>query len=304
MCVPAGRDLVAAAVGRAMAERRAAGCAPTIESLVRPPDRFVAGEESALANWIDSGRSLPVFRPDKSQALRIGRRGAVVHNVETLAHVAMIARTGPQAFRARGLPEEPGTTLVTVSGAVERPGVIEVDRGTPLHDLAARATPLGRPRALLVGGYGGAWVGPEHFDTSYDSLSLRAFGAAAGVGVVIVAGADSCGLMETARIARYLAEQSAGQCGPCVYGLPAVADDMMRLAAGRADADLPARLDRRLGQVQNRGACRHPDGAVSLVRSALSVFADDVTAHLRGAPCAHARNGSQLRLPEHLRGAW
>jgi NADH:ubiquinone oxidoreductase subunit F (NADH-binding) len=266
--------------------------------MVRPPDRFVAGEESALTRWVDARQSLPSFRPDKGTALRIGRKGALVHNAETLAHVAMIARTGPDAFRARGLVEDPGSTLITISGAVEHPGVVEVDRGTPLIDIVNRATPIGPPQALLVGGYGGAWVGPAHFTTPYASLSLRAIGAAAGVGIVIALGQEACGLMESARIAHYMAGESAGQCGPCVYGLPAIADDLTRLARGEVDPGLRARLDRRLAVVTGRGACRHPDGAVNLVRSALGVFATDAGSHARGAPCAHWNGGSQLRFPQ------
>ena len=249
--------------------------------MVQPPDRFIAGEESALARWVESGTSLPSFRPDKGAGLRIGRRSALVHNAETLAHVAMIARTGPEEFRAHGTLEDPGTSLVTVSGAVEQPGVVEVDRGTPLIELAKRALPSGPPQALLVGGYGGAWVSPAHFTTPFASLPLRAIGATPGAGIVMVLGERACGLMESARIAHYLAGQSAGQCGPCVYGLPAVADDLMRLARGRADPGLLARLHRRLGEVDGRGACRHPDGAVHLVRSALHVFAADLDAHAR-----------------------
>jgi NADH:ubiquinone oxidoreductase subunit F (NADH-binding) len=303
VCVPEGREPVAAAVATAMAERAAAGCAPVGETLVRPPDRFVAGEESALVRWVDSGHSLPTFRPDKGMALRIGRRGALVHNAETLAHVAMIARTGPDAFRAHGLVEDPGTSLVTISGAVEHPGVVEVDRGTPLIDIASRATPTGPPQALLVGGYGGSWVHPVHFTTPYASLSLRAIGATAGVGVVIVLGPDACGLMESARIAHYLAAQSAGQCGPCVYGLPAIADDLTRLARGRVHPGLVPRLERRLREVAGRGACRHPDGAVNLVRSALTVFAADIGEHLHGTPCPHGNRPSQLRFPQATRVA-
>jgi NADH:ubiquinone oxidoreductase subunit F (NADH-binding) len=298
VCVPAGREQAAAAVSLAMAERVPAGCAPVPEVLVRPPDRFIAGEESALAAWVDRGRSLPSFRPDKGTALRIGRRGALVHNAETLAHVAMIARTGPDVFRSHGLPEDPGTSLITVSGAVEHPGVVEVDRGTPLLEIAQRARPFGRPRALLVGGYGGAWVDPEHFTTPYGSLSLRAIGATAGVGIVIVLGQEACGLAESARIAHYLAGQSSGQCGPCVYGLPAIADDVTRLARGHADPDLLVRLNERLDEVEGRGACRHPDGAVTLVRSALRVFAEDVQLHAAGEPCAHWNRGSVLRFPQ------
>jgi NADH:ubiquinone oxidoreductase subunit F (NADH-binding) len=269
--------------------------------MVRPPDRFVAGEESALARFVESGESLPSFRPDKSTALRIGRQGALVHNAETLAHVALIARSGAEAFRSHGLVEDPGTSLVTISGAVEHPGVVEIDRGTPLIDIANRAVPIGPPQALLVGGYGGAWVDPVLFTTPYASLSLRAIGATAGVGVIVVLGLDACGLMESARIARYLAGQSAGQCGPCVYGLPVIADDLTWLAQGQADASLLGRLVRRLGEVDGRGGCRHPDGAVNLVRSALQVFAADVSAHAAGRPCPHWRQTSQLRFPDAVR---
>jgi NADH:ubiquinone oxidoreductase subunit F (NADH-binding) len=299
VCVPAGRDHVATAVSTAMAERAAAGCSPVPETLLRPPDRFVAGEESALVGYVRSGSSLPTFRPDKGIPLRLGRRGVLVHNAETLAHVAMIARTGPEAFRACGVAEDPGTSLVTISGAVRQPGVVEIERGTPLADMAARAMPTGSPQAFLVGGYGGSWVGPADFSTPYASLSLRTIGATAGVGILVVLGPDACGIAETARIASYLAGQSAGQCGPCVYGLPAVADDMARLARGHVDAHLMERLGRRLAEVNGRGACRHPDGAVSLVRSALSVFADDVRSHLRGAPCSHSNRRSALRFPSN-----
>ena len=297
VCVPEGRDVVAAAVSGAMAERAGAVRGSVPERMVRPPDRFVAGEESALTSWIASGSSRPSFRPDKGIPLRIGRQAMLVHNAETLAHVAMIARLGPDHFRARGLVEDPGTSLVTISGAVEHPGVVEVDRGTPLLDIAARATPSQAPQALLVGGYGGAWVGPEHFATPYASLSLRTISASAGVGVVVVLGPDVCGIAETAAIAHYLAQQSAGQCGPCVYGLPALATDMSRLAHGTAGPDELAALYRHLGVIHGRGACRHPDGAVNVVKSALGVFAADVRNHAAGRPCSHAHRPSGLRFP-------
>ncbi len=300
VCVPTGRDAIAGAVSRAMAERAARAYGPVPESIVRPPDRFVAGEESALAQWVGTGRSLPTFRPDKGVPLRIGRRPTLVHNTETLAHVGMIARSGPEAFRAHGIAEEPGTTLVTISGAVAHPGVVEIDRGTALYDIVDRATPDGPMKALLVGGYGGTWVAPPDFATPYASLSLRTVGASAGVGILVALGESACGVAETARIARYLAQQSSGQCGPCVHGLPAIADDLAHLAVGRPDAGLMSRLERRLAEVDGRGACRHPDGAVNMVRSALNVFGDDVSHHGRGTPCSHWESPTQLRFPRPM----
>jgi NADH:ubiquinone oxidoreductase subunit F (NADH-binding) len=198
------------------------------------------------------------------------------------------------------MTEEPGTCLVTISGAVAQPGVVEVDRGTPLSDIARLSQPVEPVQALLVGGYGGMWVGPEHFDTPYASITLRTIGAAAGVGVIVVLGQSSCGLTESARIARYLADQSSGQCGPCVYGLPAIADELALLARGQRNGDSLARLHRRLREVNGRGACRHPDGAVSLVRSALAVFATDIAAHGRGEPCSHWRTLTTLRFPRPI----
>ena len=103
--------------------------------------------------------------------------------------------------------------------------------------------------------------------------------------------------MESARVAHYLARQSSGQCGPCVYGLPAIADDMIRLGRGMADPDLMARLERRLDAVHGRGACRHPDGAVNQARSALAVFEADAVAHARGVPCPWWNRPTVLRFP-------
>jgi NADH:ubiquinone oxidoreductase subunit F (NADH-binding) len=99
-----------------------------------------------------------------------------------------------------------------------------------------------------------------------------------------------CGLAETARVARYLAGESAGQCGPCVFGLPAVADALETVAASRPDARRALeRLPRLAAQIAGRGACSHPDGAVRLADSALRVFAPEVEFHLRGVCRAEHR---------------
>jgi NADH:ubiquinone oxidoreductase subunit F (NADH-binding) len=288
VCIPQGRDGIADLVNRALYERAVHRYATVSEVLVRPPSGFVAGQESALAQWIDRGKARPFFRPDKSTPLRIGRLPTLVQNTETLAHVALIARYGAALFRALGTEAQPGTCLVTLSGAVSQPGVVEVEWGTPLGDIVQRATPGDAPSALLVGGYGGTWVAAAHFATPYSRAALGALGIPVGVGVMVVLGPAECGLIVSARIARFLADESSGQCGPCTYGLPAIADDLVRLATGRADPSLLTRLNQRLDQVDGRGACGHPDGAVGMVRSALSVFAADVIAHAQGDPCAFA----------------
>jgi NADH:ubiquinone oxidoreductase subunit F (NADH-binding) len=90
---------------------------------------------------------------------------------------------------------------------------------------------------------------------------------------------DRCPLRFAAETTRYLAEETAGQCGPCLNGLPAIAATMAALSAGRAD---PRRVEWLTGLVTGRGACHHPDGTARFVRSTLTMFATEVNAHHHG----------------------
>jgi NADH:ubiquinone oxidoreductase subunit F (NADH-binding) len=280
----------------AIGERLAAGMRDTPVEVARLAGRYIAGEESALVASVMGGPGLPRFRPDKSVALRMRRQTAVVQNVETLAQVALIARYGAAWFREVGTDEAPGTCLVTVSGAVERRGVLEVAIGTPVDRIIGRAGPTGPVQAALVGGYGGSWLSPDELSTRYAPAELAAVGASMGAGVVVVLPEDVCGLRETERMARFMAAESAGQCGPCLFGLPAIADDLRAIADGSADRSGIDRLERRCGAVDGRGACRHPDAVVRMVRSALKVFGGDVEAHLGGRPCRGSGKPSLLVL--------
>ena len=296
VCVADDRDPTARSVERAVAERAVSGGGRPV-SVVRPPARYVTGEESALVAFLDRRDARPVLRVDKSTPLRVGRRPVLVHNAETLAQVALVARHGSNWFRSVGTPEAPGSTLVTVSGAVRAPGVLEVELGTPLADLVARAEPTSPVAGLLLGGYGGSWLDPGDAAVPYAPGPLADAGATLGVGIVVVLPTTSCAITETARIARYMAGESAGQCGPCVFGLPAIAEDLELLAAGRADAGVRHRIEHRCAAVDGRGACRHPDGVVRLVRSALAVFSDDVERHAAGRPCAGHDAATVLPFP-------
>lgn len=285
VCVAAGHEASASAAQRAIRERVHARRDHVPCRLVRPPGRYLAGEESALTDWVGGGAGLPTFRPDKTIPLRARRRPVLVQNAETLAHIALVARHGADWFRSAGLPDAPGTTLVTVCGAVPAPGVLEIELGTSLRTILEGAGCDAEPQALLLGGYGGTWVPGSALDVAYAPRPLAEFGASPGAGVIGVLPAEACGIAETAGIADYLSRQRAGQCGPCTFGMPALCDDLQRLRRGGADGRLLDRLRSRLDAVEGRGACRLPDGAVRVVRSALEVFAADVRSHGRGAPC-------------------
>jgi NADH:ubiquinone oxidoreductase subunit F (NADH-binding) len=298
ICLADGAHGPASSVTRAIAERERAGTVRRRMSVQRPPGRYVTGEESALVGWLRNGRALPILRIDKSVPLEVARRPVLVHNAETLAQVALVARYGPEWFRRLGTLDAPGSTLVTVTGAVRTPGVLEVEYGTPVDDIVRRAGVNDELSGALVGGYGGAWLDASDLSTAYAPGPMATMGASCGVGIVVALPATSCGIAETARVARYMAGQSAGQCGPCVFGLPALADDLEALWAGSGDGGVVARIEGRAAQIEGRGACRHPDGVVRLVRSALAVFADDVHQHASGRPCRGHAGGSVLTFPK------
>ncbi|WP_336713435.1 NADH-ubiquinone oxidoreductase-F iron-sulfur binding region domain-containing protein [Arthrobacter sp. USHLN218] len=245
------------------------------------PETFISGEASAVVNAIQTGTALPLDKVRRLSEDGLKHRPTLVHNVETLAHIALIARFGADWFRSVGTADDPGTRLVSVSGDVPAEQVMEVAGGAALGGIlaAAGADPDG-VAAVLAGGYHGRWVRPEEL-----RLAAAASGADTvrpGAGVLHVLGAHRCGLAETARIVDYLAGQSARQCGPCMFGLPAVSRVLDRLAEGDRSPDLLPEL-RRLGYaVAGRGSCHHPDGTVQLVESALTAFADDVELHLGG----------------------
>ena len=286
VCVADNRADNADAVRVATAERGTAGLGRLPARLILAPGRYVTGEESALVAWLAGGPAHPQFRRDKATPLMIKRKAVLVQSAETLAHVALIARYGPDWFRSVGRADAPGTCLVTVSGPGAKPGVCEVELGTPIARIIEQAginSPLG---AVLIGGYGGTWIRAGLLDTPYAPKALSTVGSAVGAGVIAAIAASTCGVAETAAVATYMANESAGQCGPCVFGLHAIAGDMVELARGEGDSQILNRLTHRLGAVDHRGACAHPDGVVRFVRSALDVFAYDVAAHARHRPCS------------------
>jgi NADH:ubiquinone oxidoreductase subunit F (NADH-binding) len=256
---------------------------PAID-VVSGPGGYVTGEETAVLSLLNGGAGKPKLVPPRPFERGYRGRPTLVQNPETLAQLALIARHGPSWFRELGTTADPGSALVTISGAVAAPGVYELAFGTPITTLITAAGGSTEPlRALLVGGYFGTWVESSRaMVVRLAREDLRSVGCSLGSGVVFALGESSCGLHESARVIDYLAAQSAGQCGPCVHGLAAIAGSVGALADGVANQREQERILRWTDEVRGRGACHHPDGAARFVQSALAVFREEIEAHRRG----------------------
>jgi NADH:ubiquinone oxidoreductase subunit F (NADH-binding) len=285
----------------AISERRD----PVRVQLRELPARYVASEETAIVSFLNGGDAKPTFTPPRPFEVGVGGRPTLVNNVETLAHLATIARFGPGWFRSVGDPDEPGTILVTVRRGPSDGTVAEVPTGATIGEvLLAANVDVSETQAVLVGGYFGTWLPADlAIQLPLSHRALQAAGGSLGAGILAPLPFGHCGLGETARVARYLADQNAGQCGPCLNGLPSIAGALEQLASGRwDDARWPA-LERWMGVIPGRGACRHPDGAVRFVASGLATFASDLSRHRAGRSCRGMTASPLLPIPR-ASGSW
>jgi NADH:ubiquinone oxidoreductase subunit F (NADH-binding)/ferredoxin len=264
--------------------------------VVQVPDRFISGESGALVRGINGKRAIPPGTKVLASDFGVDDLPTLLSNATTFAQLAVLALLGPERFAAVGTADEPGTVLLSVGGSAAHPAVVEVPTGLPLAAvLDICQAPAGD--GVLVGGYHGTWLAAE---TAYvapvSREGLATVGGTLGSGIVLPLGDGTCPLGEVSRIASYLAGESAGQCGPCKLGLPAIARALAALVDGSGGIEALDVARRSAAGVNGRGACSHPDGVTRFVLSALEVFTEDLAAHVFHSSCGRPVRGV-LPLP-------
>ncbi len=276
-----------AGIRHAIRERPEAGRRMGQPRIVMVPAGYVTGHETAIVNFVNRGIARPMMQPPRVSERGVGRRPTLISNAETLAHVALIARHGAEWFRQLGPADEPGSALVTLSGAVRAPGVYEIEYGSQLSTLVRAAGGVSEPvRAVLLGGYAGTWLdATATASLRLSRAALRPLGASLGAGIIVVLPQSACPVAEVTRVAGWMADQSAHQCGPCVNGLASIADTLAEICDGGGGRDAFSDILRWSELVIGRGACAHPDGTAAFVTSALRVFTAEFDDHARHGPC-------------------
>ncbi|MEV4844030.1 NADH-ubiquinone oxidoreductase-F iron-sulfur binding region domain-containing protein [Micromonospora matsumotoense] len=268
----------------ALAERRM----PVPTTIVTVPHRFISGEGGALVNGINGLPHIPPGTKKRSSDSGVRNLPTLLSNAETYAQVAIAARLGPYEYAALGTDDEPGTVLLTVTGQAKRAAVVECAAGTPLRDILELCEVPEGP-GILMGGYHGRWITWEAAQRAeLTRKSLTSVGGTLGAGIIIPLGRDTCPLGEAAQVVRYLAGESAGQCGPCKRGLPDLARAVDLAVSGSAPVEV---VRAAAGDVKGRGACSHPDGTSRFALSAMEVFADDLRQHTTGEGCGKRVKG-------------
>ena len=252
--------------------------------VVGVPPGFVTGQETALLNYLGGREAKPTTTPPYPFERGLNKRPTLVSNVETFLQIGRVAAGTYDATR-----------YVTVSGAVAKTAVVQVRSTTTVAGAVTAAGGLtDQASAVLLGGYGGTWApAPEALDLTLDEAALRAQELTLGAGIVYVLGQSQCAVAEVAAITRWMAGQSAGQCGPCVFGLDAIAGALESLCgagshdprAGRGGRNPLAQVQRWCAMVAKRGGCAHPDGVARFVTSALRAMGPVFLDHAAHGPC-------------------
>ncbi len=272
--------------------------------IVEGPDAYLYGEEKALLEVIEGRDPLPrmlppyelgLFSSDSPVGWEAGvgpvsghgkSNPTVVNNAETLACAAHILANGADWFRSMGTASSPGTLIVTVVGDVKRPGVHEVEMGTPFSEvLAACGGPhAGRVFKAALSGVSNPVLVAEAFDTplTYEDFAAQGSGLGAAGFVVFDDLVDMTAVAHA--VSSFLAKESCGQCPPCKQGSIAITEHLAEICEGRADDRVLGAIGALLASVTNANRCFLGSEEQIVVSSILRSFPEDIAAHLEHRP--------------------
>jgi NADH-quinone oxidoreductase subunit F len=292
--------------------------------LVKTPPAHLAGEETALMEFIEGKALQPRKKPPLPTSAGLFGKPTAINNLETVLQCRYALKVGAEAYRALGTPQAPGTMIFSLWGCVNQPGLYELPLGTTLRELIVTNgggvhadTEL---KGLFPGGIGSQILKRDALDTPLDFDSLRDAGSDLGSGVVIVIGEGTCAVELATRLARFFHDASCGKCRPCkdgtarTYTMLSKIDQLERPSVDLPDASLPA--SKRPPQPQltilnnqargisytdsakgldkisllceffkYRGDCHHSTEAAASVMSLLDAFPEEFNQHMLHATC-------------------
>jgi NADH-quinone oxidoreductase subunit F len=271
--------------------------------LHRGAGAYICGEESALMESLEGKKGYPRFRPPFPAVVGLWGKPTIINNVETIANVPWIVEHGGAAFAALGVGKSGGTRLFGVSGHVRRPGIYEKPVHYNLKKLVMEdcgGTPSGRPiKAVIPGGSSSPVLRGDEIDVSLEFDAIKAAGSMSGSGGVIVMDDSVCVVRVLARIARFYAEESCGQCTPCREGTPWMEAIVEKIEHGHGTAEDVAKLEQVANSVMGMTICALGDAAAMPVQSFVKRFKQDFLAHVEARGCPVGETGWGVQQETH-----
>jgi len=254
---------------------------------------YICGEETALIESNEGHRGMPRLKPPFPAVVGLFGGPTVINNVETLSNLPHILNKGAEWFKALGTERNGGTKLFGISGHVNKPGLYELPMGTSLREIIydhCGGIRDGRQlKAVIPGGSSTPVLLPHEIDVAMDFDSLAKAGSMLGSGGVIVMDNTTCMVWVAARLARFYAHESCGQCTPCREGTPWIQKVLERIEAGGGVAgDIELLLDL-CDSILGNTVCPGGDACAMPVRAYLEKFRAEFEAHIEAGKCTVGR---------------
>ena len=256
---------------------------------------YICGEESALLESLEGKKGYPRLKPPFPAMVGLWGKPTIINNVETIANVPWIVANGGDAFAALGVGKSGGTRLFGVSGHVNRPGVYEKPVHYNLKKLIMEdcgGIVGGRKvKAVIPGGSSCPVLRGDEIDISLEYDAVKAAGSMSGSGGVIVFDDSTCMVRALARISKFYAEESCGQCTPCREGTSWMEGIIEKIEHGHASAADVAKLEQVSGNIMGQTICALGDAAAMPVQSFVKKFRDEFLRHVEERRCPYGDHG-------------
>lgn len=250
---------------------------------------FVCGEETALMASIEGKRGNPRPKPPFPANSGLWGRPTNINNVKTYANVPWIFRNGWEKFHAIGVEHAPGTALFSLTGKIRRPGMIEVEMGTPLRDIIFKVgggiLDGKKFKAVQTGGPSGGCLPASHLDSPVDYETMAAAGSIMGSGGMIVLDEDDCMVKLAHYFLTFTQQESCGKCVPCRIGTRALLVILDRIINGQGEERDFLLMETLAHTIKMGSLCGLGQTAPNPVMTTMKYFRNEYEAHIRDRIC-------------------
>jgi NADH-quinone oxidoreductase subunit F len=266
--------------------------------VVRGAGSYVCGDETGLLSSLEDRRGMPKLKPPFPAEAGAMGQPSNINNVESYANASLIMKHGSAWWASQGTETNKGTKMFSLSGKVQRVGVLEVPLGTPTSQVVMEmggGPPDGKKlKAVQSGGPLSGVIPASEVDIPLEPEFYRERGSLMGAGGLVVLDEDDC-IVDLCIYFQWFAEdESCGRCTTCFAGTRRAVEILRRIASGRGrEADLE--LLKLLGRIAANANCFHGQGAPTVIASTFRYFEDELLAHVQRRRCPAKRCAGLIR---------
>ncbi|MFO8235661.1 MAG: NADH-ubiquinone oxidoreductase-F iron-sulfur binding region domain-containing protein [Bacteroidales bacterium] len=267
-------------------------------SIFRGAGAYVCGEETALIASMEGKRGMPRTKPPYPSQKGFTGQPTALNNLETLLNVLVVLKNGPDRYKETGTENSRGTKIFSLSGNIERTGMIEIPMGKPIRDIIYKIggglPDYSELKGVLAGGPAGGIIKYEHLDTQIDYKSIRELGCSLGSGGLVVLDQNNCIIDTVKYYMSYLEQESCGKCIPCREGTARMHEILENISKKPQDENGHTTLQRFKGVmhleklaevIRDTSLCGLGQRAANPVLSTLRWFRDEYEEHIFDRNC-------------------